>query len=260
MFGMSREELTELFSELRTRGFTFGIDIGVDPGDTIHRAELLRELPFIGLASGIYPGAAETPLKLSEQLDTLIYDIQASHPVALGEIGLDWFHGYGSESDQIGLFQEQITIANAHSLPIIIHNRDADEAVLNVIRDHPPKEGGIVHCFSSDKTAARRFLEAGLLISFAGPVTYRKNTALRDVIPYVPLDRIVLETDSPYLIPEPFRGKGLKNSPGYMHVIYDRVAQLYEIPTERLCERIEENVRNVLRLTESGRQVLTFAD
>ena len=132
--------------------------------------------------------------------------------------------------------------------------------MVKVIRDHPPEHGGIVHCFSSGKDTARQFLDAGLLISFAGPITYRKNQALQAVVPYIPIDRIVLETDSTYLIPEPFRGKGLKNTPGYMPVIYEKVADLYDTSVDVLCERIETTVHTLLTITESGRSVLIAAD
>jgi TatD DNase family protein len=236
-----------LLKSLFAAGFSGGIDIGLDPGDMSERYALLNAFPGIRLAGGIYPGFAQDMKKgapLGPELDKLIKDIETFHPAAVGEIGLDWYWDYGTRSLQKELLRAQIEIANQFDLPIIIHNRDADSDIVKQLTELPSRAGGIIHCFSADWESAEKLLDLGYMISFAGNITYRNNHTLREVLKNVPADRLLLETDSPYLAPVPVRGK--LNSPGNMEYIYRTAAEVCGTDFVKLTEQIEKNLRIIL--------------
>jgi TatD DNase family protein len=130
-------------------------------------------------------------------------------------------------------------LAERSGLPVIIHTRDADGDMMDILSERAPSHGGIMHCFSSGWPLAERALEAGMYISFAGPITYKSNHALREVLSKVPIDRLLLETDSPYLSPEPFRGK--TNTPFRMREIYATAANIRKLSLKELARVIKEN-------------------
>ncbi len=236
-----------LLKSLFADGFAGGIDIGLDPGDMAERYALLKAFPGIRLAAGIYPGFAQdmkegAPLK--PELDKLLEDIETFHPAAVGEIGLDWYWDYGTRILQKELLRAQIEIANRFGLPVIIHNRDADGDIVEQLTEFPSRAGGIIHCFSADWESAEKLLDLGYMISFAGNITYRNNHALRDVLEKVPADRLLLETDSPYLAPVPVRGK--LNSPGNMQYIYRTAAEVCSTDFAKMAAQIEMNLRVIL--------------
>jgi TatD DNase family protein len=134
--------------------------------------------------------------------------------VAIGEIGLDYFHKFGDKKSQIELFIEQLEIANRLNLPVIIHNREAGKDVLDILKDRLPSAGGVLHCYSEDAEFAKRALNYNLYISFAGNLTYRNARNLHDTARVVPLDRILVESESPFMVPAEFRGK--RNKPEYL--------------------------------------------
>jgi TatD DNase family protein len=239
-------DVRSLFHRLFSEGFCGGIDIGIDPGDMGVRTELLQEFPKIRLAAGIYPGFAEqmaAGASLNQALDTLDREISVYRPAAVGEIGLDLHWKYGTLKLQVELMRAQIDLAVQHNLPVIIHNRSADRETAEVLTDvHSP--GGIIHCFSSDWETARSFLDAGFYISFAGTITYKKNGGLRDVLAGIPEDRLLLETDSPYLAPQAVRG--MVNTPANMPHIYSTAATVRKVSLPQLQLRLLSNFRRLL--------------
>lgn len=220
------------------------LDVGIDADDLLKRTSYYRQDFNLLFAAGIYPSAVEKANSIDEidlLIKTLANQIKNSpiFPVALGEIGMDFYHRYGSPENQLYLFTRQIELANQLNLPIIIHNRDGDEEILQVLRETPASKQGVVHCFSSTPQIAYQFIDLGYKISFAGNVTYKKAVEIQRTATKIPLSTILIETDSPYLSPQAIRGK--LNSPLNVRYIYEFIAQLRNIPMEDLIKQVKEN-------------------
>ncbi|MBP5552614.1 MAG: TatD family hydrolase [Spirochaetales bacterium] len=239
-------------------GFVGGIDIGCVHDDLPGRRSLLQKYPHILLSAGMGPweaGASETrgtdpdfeysSAKTTEQilreLDILRHNIETHKPSFIGEIGLDYYWEYGNHDKQKLIFETQMRWADEMGLCVLIHDRDADEDVIDVIRRLGPSKGGVIHCFDGDRGLMETALEHGYYISFAGNLTFKKNTQLRELIREVPADRLLLETDSPYLTPVPLRGR--TNSPEYIVNTYNCAAELLGMDVDALSETITDNFR-----------------
>jgi len=165
--------------------------------------------------------------------------------VAIGEIGLDFFRNLSPRDVQERVFRHLIGVARRARKPVIVHCREAHPEVLAILGEERAAEvGGIMHCFSGDVAVARRCLELGLLISLAGPVTYPNARALPEVARFVPADRLVVETDCPFLPPQGYRGK--RNEPAYLAITAARVAELRGEPLDEFARRSSENACRLL--------------
>jgi TatD DNase family protein len=168
--------------------------------------------------------------------------------VAIGEIGLDFFRNLASREDQARVFRRLLGLARSTSKPAIIHCRDAHVEVLNILTEEKVREvGGIMHCFSGDVAIARQCLDLGMFVSLAGPVTYPNARALPDVARFVPGDRLVIETDCPFLPPQGHRGQ--RNEPAYLTITATRVAELRGEPLDELSARLTANACRALGLS-----------
>jgi TatD DNase family protein len=168
--------------------------------------------------------------------------------VGFGEMGLDFFRNLSPPETQRLVFRRQIAIARAVSKPLVIHCRDAHDETLALLAEERAGEiGGVMHCFSGDVAIARRCLDLGLFISLAGPVTYKNARALPEVARFVPDDRLVVETDCPYLPPNPHRGK--RNEPAYVGLTASVVAELRKTDPEALGERLTANAAKLFGIT-----------
>ncbi len=226
-------------SQMKEFAYAGGIDIGIESDDHLQRSKILEPYPFIKMASGIGPWGAEK----EEDIETMIFSlaslISQRKCDAIGEIGLDYYWNYGTRERQERLLRGQIELAISLKLPIIIHNREADEATKAILASYNRETYGIIHCFSSDLSFAKFALDHNFYLSFAGPITYKKNNWLREVVQYTPLDRLLLETDSPFLAPQFKRGK--PNTPLYISAIYQKAAEVKGISMEELIEAVHEN-------------------
>lgn len=166
--------------------------------------------------------------------------------VAYGEIGLDFFRNRSPRSDQIRCFGEQLELAAELDLPVIIHDREAHTETLEMLSGWKGRKGGIVHCFSGDATMAGKCLDLGFFISVPGPVTYPKSERLLDVVRQVPLDRLLVETDAPYLSPHPRRGQ--RNEPAYVVYTARKVAETKGLPIEEVAAATTRNAKAVFGL------------
>jgi len=217
-----------------------GIDIGVEADDLAKRSALLSAYPSIHMSAGIGPwGVASDQKPVSDQLENLSASLVQHKVCAIGEIGLDNHWGFGTKKSQQDLFVAQMDIAEESGLPIIIHSREADDEMATVLRSRTFTRRGIMHCFQGSKELALLAVSKGMFISFAGPLTYKANNAMREIFRSTPLEHILLETDSPYLSPVPCRGK--TNTPLYMQHIYEFASSLLEMSTEDLIVQIEAN-------------------
>ncbi len=186
-----------------------------------------------------HPGKEwETKLEEGSKLDRI---------VAIGEIGLDYYRKFGNKDSQIELFIKQLEIADKLDFPVIIHNREAGRDVLEILNEKIPSRGGILHCYSEDWEYAKQALNLDLYISFAGNVTYRNARNLHDTVKNMPLDRIVIESESPFMIPSEYRGK--RNKPIYIHSTAAFIANLREEPVEEVIDALYNNSMKVFGLS-----------
>lgn len=172
----------------------------------------------------------------------------AAHPkvVAIGEIGLDYFHDRAPHDAQERLFREQLALARELKLPVVIHSREAQDDTVRILRDAARGQPGIMHSFSGDWAYAEACLEVGFMLSFSGPVTFSRATELHEVVRRVPLDRLLTETDSPFLSPHPLRGK--RNEPARARLVAERLAVLRDMPLEALAEAVWQNAARIFDL------------
>ena len=244
------EDREEMFGRARAAGVTTLLAIGTGPGPE----ELDAALPFaeahewIYTTVGIHPHEAKDVTR--EHLDELVR--LAKHPkvIAWGEIGLDYFYDHSLRDVQERVFRDQMELARVAKLPIIIHCRDAWADCLRLIEEvwRPTGLGGILHCFTSALEDAKRGIDMGFMISFAGNSTYPKMQNLRDVAKVLPLENILIETDSPYLAPQPYRGK--RNEPAYVADVARILASVRDLPADEFAARTAGNFRRFFRLSQ----------
>ncbi len=227
-----------MMERLAAAGFIGGLDIGVDPDDIAIRKPLLDAYPFLHYSVGLYPSHAEDE-SVQSLLDGLEASINRYAPHALGEIGLDYHWGFSTPERQQELCIEQIGIANRYRLPVLIHNREADYDMVTLLKGHRPEYGLVMHCYSAEQELFDEFVSLGAYLSFAGNLTYKNSEHIRYAAEHVPLERILIETDSPYLAPIPKRGK--VNTPEYIPYTYEFAAGLRNMEPEEFSEIICNN-------------------
>ncbi|MGH0052398.1 MAG: TatD family hydrolase, partial [Sphaerochaetaceae bacterium] len=222
-----------------------GIDIGLDAGDLTERSKRFASFPFVHLSGGIGPwGVEEGAPSMERQLTTLVNQLEANPVVAIGEIGLDNHWNYGSKQQQEALLEAQIELAESRNLPVIFHNREADEQFTSLLRRREFSRRGIFHCYQGSKELAKLAIHKGFYLSFAGPLTYKANKEMQDLFIHLPLECILMETDSPYLSPNPMRGK--PNTPLNMEYIYRWGAELRGMEPSALIEQVRSNFHRFL--------------
>ena len=230
-----------------SHGLGSALDVSVTPMDFQDRRRTAELFPKLRLTAGIYPSEASRvaaePAYRTELFSLLREQLDDPLVVAVGEIGLDGFHDYAPLDAQNSLLREQLELAAEHDLPVVIHNRECDGPTLDALRAAELERSGVMHCFSSDYTTARKFADLGFFISFAGNLTFKSSQPLQEAARKLPIDLILVETDSPYLAPVPARGR--PNHPGYIGHIYDFLAQLRGEPVERVVARVAENFKRL---------------
>jgi TatD DNase family protein len=242
-FPQFAEDRAAVLERARAAGVTTLLAIGSGPGPEKLDAAIpfAEEHEWIYATVGTHPHEAKelTPAHL-ERLAEL-----AKHPkvIAYGEIGLDYFYDHSPRDVQAKVFVEQMELARTAKLPIIIHCRDAWAHCLAVLEEHwkPSGLGGVLHCFTSTLEDARRGMEMGFLISFAGNSTYPKTQNLRDVAKALPLENILIETDAPFLAPQPYRGK--RNEPAYVAEVARTLASVRDLSPDEVGAATAENFR-----------------
>ncbi len=251
----------EVLTRAREAGIAtiLAVGTGDGPGTLDCAVKLAAQYDFIYATIGIHPHEA----KLATDADFRQLEALARAPkvIAWGEIGLDYYYGHSPRDIQQNVFIRQMTLALAAHLPIVIHCRPSDnsdnawEDCLALIEHHwkPTRLGGVLHCFTSIWPHAKRALDMGFLISFAGNITFPKAQQIRDSAKQVPLDRMLIETDSPFLAPVPHRGQ--RNEPAYVKEIARQIAELRGLSTEEVGAQTSENFRRFFPLPESAQAI-----
>ena len=207
--------------------------------------DLTEKYSNIIAAAGVHPHLAKDFTQESE--NKIMTIAQNKQIKAVGEIGLDFHYSFSDPSDQIRVFRRQINLADKLGIPVIIHSRNAANEVISILEETKFQSGGVLHCFTEDRDFARFILDAGFYISFSGILTYPNALNVREAAIFAPLDRILIETDSPYLTPVPYRRKVHRNEPVYVKEIAKYLAELKNISLEDLAARTTENFKNLFR-------------
>ncbi len=200
--------------------------------------------------NGVYAAVGLHPIHIKEE----VFDEQAflklakeKKVVAIGETGLDYYYDSSNSVNQKEVFNQHLKIAAQLSKPVILHSRDAGQDILSVLTDQRPLPKGVMHCFSEDWQFGKVILDMGFYISFTGVITFTKNTNTYEVIREAPLDRILIETDCPYLAPELYRGK--RNEPAFVIEVAKKIAEIKKIPVEKVAEITTQNAKDLFKIS-----------
>ncbi len=217
------DDREDVINRAREAGVEYIITIGTTVESSRDAVLLADKYDFIYAAVGIHPH--EVKDILHPAYDILRHFAKHKKVVAYGEIGLDYYHEHSPRSDQKRKFRDMLREARQLDLPVIIHDRDAHDDTMAILSEEWSAElGGVMHCFSGDAAMARKLIDMGFSISIAGPVTFPKAESLREVVREIPIEHLLVETDAPYLAPQPFRGK--RNEPAYVRHTAEMIAQV----------------------------------
>ena len=209
--------------------------------------------PNLKSMSGVYHAAGVAPSEVTnpgpDWISVLEKSLTLPNVVAVGEIGLDYFKQFGDKRSQIELFITQLEIAQKHNLPVIIHNRDAGKDVYDILSERMPDRGVILHCYSEDAAFAKKCLDKNIWFSFAGNLTYRNARNLHETVMNIPTDRILIETESPFMIPAEFRDKK-RTKPAYLPSTARFLAEMLETDLEALADQLWKNSCKAFNLPE----------
>ena len=241
-FDKDRDKLIKSFKK---SGIDLIINPGADISSSIKAVSLSEEYDNIYAAVGVHPHSAK-------EMDDSTVEILKSFTgrdkvVAIGEIGLDYHYDNSPRDVQRKRFIEQLHLAKEVNLPVIIHSRDAAGDTFDILKD--AQDGsleGVLHCYSGSVEMAREYIKLGFYISLAGPVTFKNSRVLKEVAKDVPLDKLLIETDSPYLTPEPYRGK--RNEPIYVRYVAGTIAEVRGLAFEEVAKATSENAKRLFRI------------
>lgn len=241
-FDQDREQLIE---ELPEKGVAYVVNVGSTLETSRMSVELAARYPFIYAAVGVHPH--EVSQMSSRDLATLEAMATGQKVVAIGEIGLDYYYDFSPRELQREWFAQQIDLAYSLGLPIIIHDREAHADVLDILKAKKDRiVGGVMHCYSGSWEMAKDFMDLGLYISLGGPVTFKNAKRPVEVAQKIPLDRLVIETDSPYLAPTPHRGK--RNNPAYVGLVAQKIAEIRGMSFEEIAEITLNNAKKLFKI------------
>lgn len=239
------EDLEEVISRAREAGVEKMVVVGFDR-PTINRAmELIEQYEFLYASIGWHPVDA---IDMKDE-DLAWIEELSNHPkvVAIGEMGLDYHWDKSPKDVQKDVFRKQIHLAKKVKLPIIIHNRDATQDIVDILREEGAEEvGGIMHCFSGSPEIAQECVDMNFYISLGGPVTFKNAKKPKEVAKEIPLEKLLIETDCPYLAPHPNRGK--RNEPAYVKLVAEQIAELKEVSLEEVENITTENAKKLFNI------------
>ena len=231
-----------LLPSLKSRGVGLVIDCGCDVASSEKAIGLSEKYDFIYAAVGIHPHEAEKAK--DSDLDEIRRLLKNRKAVAVGEIGLDYHYDFSPRELQRAYFEKQIILANELDMPIIVHDREAHEDTLELLRKYKPK--GVLHCFSGSVESAKEIISLGMYIGLGGAVTFKNARKPLEVAEFVPLDRLLLETDAPYMTPVPFRGK--RNDSSLIPYAAIKIAEVKGIDPQSVIDAANENGKRLFKI------------
>ena len=244
---MYEEDMDAVIERAFAAGVTHMAVIGFDIPSSRRAIEIAEAYDGIYAVVGIHPSDAKTATpEVWPELRVLL-----THPkvVALGEIGFDYYHDTSFNDIQHDVFMKQLEIAHEMDMPIVVHMRDSVQDTYEMLRDYGQGLTGVCHCYSGDALMLPKFLELGFYIGLDGPVTFKNASSVHEVAKVVPLDKLVVETDGPYLTPTPYRGK--RNEPAYVEYVARAIAEIKGVSYEEVCRVTTKNGLQLYRLSES---------
>lgn len=240
-FDMDRDEVITRALE---NGVTGIINAGACMASSARSVTLAAEYESIYAAVGIHPHDAKSAQ--DSDYAQLAEWSKLDKVVAIGEIGLDYYYDFSPRDLQRTVFLRQIDVARQMGMPFIIHDRDAHGDILDILKKEAKGLSGVLHCFSGSLEMAKEVIKMGFYISIAGPVTFKNAAKLPEIVASVPLERLLVETDCPYLTPHPHRGK--RNEPAYVKLVAEQVAHLRGIDVADLIEATNHNVKKLFKI------------
>ena len=248
-FDKDREKIIK---ETYEDGITRFICAGYDIESSIKSLEISRKYDFIYSICGISPNdVPDEEAQIEESIsniEELIKQNTDKKIVAIGEIGLDYHWNTENKEIQKEMFIKQIDLANKYDLPIVIHTREAVDDTLKILREHPAKNKGIFHCCPLNRELVKQGLELGFYISFAGPITFKNSKNAEEIVNMVPIEKILIETDSPYLSPEPKRGT--RNDSRNVKLVAQKIADFKKLGLEEVSKITYENAKRIFKIEE----------
>ena len=235
------EDREECYARMLENGVGRCVCVGSDLSSSRHSLDYAQAYAGVFAAAGVHPHEAkDVPEDYLDQLQELL---QKPRVKALGEIGLDYYYDLSPRDVQRRVRDEQVNLALKMDKPVIFHIRDAHGEMVEYLRGLSKRPRGIIHCFSGSAEVARDYVRMGFYISFAGPLTFKKAPNLWEAAQAVPLDRLLVETDSPYLAPEPRRGR--RNEPGNTRYVLEKLAALRNMEAEEMAQVTTRNARDI---------------
>lgn len=235
----------EVIDDARDAGVTRLITVGTDAATSAAAIQVAREYDGVWATVGLHPHEASAGVATIEGL--LPGDLPDDLLVAVGECGLDYFYEHSPRAAQQEAFRAQIALAKEKDLALVVHTRDAWDDTFDILRSEGPPERWVLHCFTGGPPEARRGLDLGAMLSFSGIITFKNAQDVREAASICPLDRMLVETDSPFLAPVPHRGK--TNSPAMVTVVGAAVAEAAGVPVETIESATWDNAERLFRLT-----------
>ena len=233
-----------LIESIRNSEVSKFVNVAASMKSAIQSIELAKKYEFVYAAVGIHPHEAATINE--EQIQKVKHLAKDKKVVAIGEIGLDYYYDFAPKDVQKKWFIEQINLAEELQLPYIIHSRDATKDTFDIVKENTKSVKFVLHCYSQSKEMVKQYVDLGGYISFAGTLTFKNATNLKEAIKEVPLNRLLIETDAPYLSPVPMRGK--RNNPTYVKFVAEEAARLLGLSYEEICEITYDNAIEFFKL------------
>ena len=235
----------ETVEEAKQEGVNTMVTISVDEESFDFVSKAVKQFKDVYGTVGIHPhDASEFSPKLGKSIRKMARE--QDKLIAIGETGLDYHYMNSSSEDQQFAFRKQLQIAVEVNLPVVLHTREAETDTINILKEIPVPALGVAHSFTSSLMMAKTLLDMGWYLGINGIVTFKNAEDLREIVRWIPMDRLLLETDSPFLAPIPFRGK--PNKPAYIPIIASFVAELRNITIEHLAEKTSENAQRLFRI------------
>ena len=246
-FDLDREEIINKTIE---EGVTKFICAGYDVSSSKFSVKISSKYPFIysicGISPNDVPESKDEVESLVNEIENIIKNDKNKKVVAVGEIGLDYYWNKDNKEIQKLVFQKQIELANKYRLPIVIHTREAVEDTIKMLKENGVDKKGIFHCCPLNRELVKEALKLGFYISFAGPITFKNSKNAEEIVNMVPLDRILIETDSPYLAPEPKRGT--RNDSRNVKLVAQKIADFKKIEIEQVAKVTYENAIRIFEI------------
>lgn len=236
------EDRDELFIAMHENNVEYIINQGINVKTSKFAISLAEKYPYVYAAVGIHPEDVSSLDDINE-IKKL-----ATHKkvVAIGEIGLDYHYDNTNKELQQKYFKNQLELANEMNLPVVIHDRDAHKDTLDTLKSIKINNAGVVHCFSGSVEMAKELIKLGYYLGFDGPITFKNAKTALEVLEYIPLDRILIETDAPYLTPTPFRGK--RNNSMYLVHVINKIAEIKNLPPEEISNITMNNAKTLFKI------------